>query len=140
MSCCFICFMATRREGVRQVQANTELAMSSFQQHNCSLVEHWSRSKKNCSPVGRRLPLCDRTDRRSQEISKERQFQEKYFNAWSKGKAEIRLMLEFFNACTPVFEQVLCLFQKSAPVTHMLYDCISDLLKRSSWVTAQEKP
>ena len=29
-----------------------------------------------------------------------------------------------------VFEQFLFLFQKLAPVTHMLYDCICNLLKR----------
>ena len=48
----------------------------------------------------------------------------------AKEKMVTRVLLEFLNDVTPVFEQFLLLFQRASPVIHIMYDSMCDILVR----------
>ena len=48
----------------------------------------------------------------------------------TKEKAVTRVSVEFLHNCISVFEQFLLLFQKSAPVIHILYDSLCGVLMK----------
>ena len=122
---------AARREDFRQVQADMEVAMNNFQQHT---IVRWL----SIGPAIKRIlqqwdAICHFVSELaadSKKVPKSVNFRRINSMLGAGEKARTKVLLEFFSACTPVFEQFLLLFQKSTPVTHLLYDSICDLLKR----------